>query len=194
MSLKFGGVSVLFLDSTYKWDHKVFVFLWLISLSITALEVHPCYHKWQQFNLFYGWVIFHCVYTYHIFICWWTRCLPILAIVNNTEMNMKVHAAVCSVAQSCLTLCDTMDHSTPRLLCPWVPLGKILEWVAFPFFRGSFQPRDRTVLPCITGRFFTTEPLGKPTKVLTYFQVVFSICLFSLDKYPEIQKFKHCFM
>ena len=29
-------------------------------------------------------------------------------------MNMKVPVPVCSVAQSCLTLCDTMDHSTPQ--------------------------------------------------------------------------------
>ena len=28
------GFFVLFLDSTYKWDHMVFVFIWLISLSI----------------------------------------------------------------------------------------------------------------------------------------------------------------
>ena len=28
--------------------------------------------------------------------------------------------------------------------------------------RGSFQPRDRTHISCIAGRFFTTEPLGNP--------------------------------
>ena len=28
------------------------------------------------------------------------------------------------VAQSCLTLCDPMDCSTPRLLCPWDFPGK----------------------------------------------------------------------
>ena len=29
-----------------------------------------------------------------------------------------------------------------RLLCPWNSPGKILEWVAIPFCRGSSQPRD----------------------------------------------------
>ena len=33
--------------------------------------------------------------------------------------------------------------------------ARILEWVAFPFSRGSSQPRDRTQVSCIAGRFFT---------------------------------------
>ena len=33
--------------------------------------------------------------------------------------------------------------------------AKILEWVAFPFSRGSSQPRDQTQLSCIASRFFT---------------------------------------
>ena len=31
----------------------------------------------------------------------------------------------------------------------------ILEWVAYPFSRGSSQPRNRTGVSCIAGRFFT---------------------------------------
>ena len=34
--------------------------------------------------------------------------------------------------------------------------ARILEWVAFPFSRGSSQPRDRTQVSCITGRFLTS--------------------------------------
>ena len=34
--------------------------------------------------------------------------------------------------------------------------GRILEWVAFPFFRGSSWPRDQTQVSCIAGRFFTS--------------------------------------
>ena len=41
------------------------------------------------------------------------------------------------VAQSCLTLCDPMDYAVYDIL-----QARILEWVNFPFFRGSFQPRD----------------------------------------------------
>ena len=43
------------------------------------------------------------------------------------------------VAQSCLTLCDSMDYTVHGIL-----QVRILEWVAFPFSKGSSQPRDRT--------------------------------------------------
>ena len=35
----------------------------------------------------------------------------------------------------------------------WV---RILEWVAFPFSRGSSQPRDRTKVSHIEGGFFNS--------------------------------------
>ena len=33
--------------------------------------------------------------------------------------------------------------------------ARILEWIAIPFSRGTSQPRDRTLVSCIAGRFFT---------------------------------------
>ena len=33
---------------------------------------------------------------------------------------------------------------------------RILEWVAFPFFRGSSWPRNQTEVSCLAGRFFTS--------------------------------------
>ena len=53
------------------------------------------------------------------------------------------------VFQSCLTLCDPMDYTVNGILH-----GRILEWVAFPFFRGSSQPRDLTQVSLIAGGFF----------------------------------------
>ena len=38
----------------------------------------------------------------------------------------------------------------------WVLQARILAWVAFPFSRGSSQPRDRTQVSCIAGRCFTS--------------------------------------
>ena len=40
--------------------------------------------------------------------------------------------------------------------------ARIMEWVAVPSSRGASQSRDRTRVSCIAGRFFTTEPPGKP--------------------------------
>ena len=41
---------------------------------------------------------------------------------------------------------------------PPVFLGspRILEWVAYPFFRGSSQPRNQTRVSCIACRFFNS--------------------------------------
>ena len=45
---------------------------------------------------------------------------------------------------------------------PWSQLvgpesqARILEWVALPFSRGSFQPRDQTQVSHIAGRFYTS--------------------------------------
>ena len=33
---------------------------------------------------------------------------------------------------------------------------RILEWVAYPFSRGSSQPRNQTMVSCIAGVFFTS--------------------------------------
>ena len=33
---------------------------------------------------------------------------------------------------------------------------QILEWVAYPFCRGSFWPRNQTRVSCLAGRFFTS--------------------------------------
>ena len=34
---------------------------------------------------------------------------------------------------------------------------RILEWVAYPFSRGSSRPRNQTRISCIAGRFFKEE-------------------------------------
>ena len=42
------------------------------------------------------------------------------------------------------------------LLLHGILQARILEWVAFPFSRGSSQPRDGTQVSYIAGRFFTS--------------------------------------
>ena len=55
------------------------------------------------------------------------------------------------VTQLCLTLCDPLDGTLPGIL-----QARMLEWVAFPFSRGSSQPRDQTQVSHIAGGFFTS--------------------------------------
>ena len=54
------------------------------------------------------------------------------------------------VAQSCPTVWDPMDYTVHGILQARIP-----EWVAFPFSRGSSEPRDQTQVSHIAGRFFT---------------------------------------
>ena len=51
--------------------------------------------------------------------------------------------------------CDPMDSATPWTL-HGILQARILEWVAFPFSRGSSQPRDWIQISHIAGRFFTS--------------------------------------
>ena len=46
------------------------------------------------------------------------------------------------VTQSCLTLCDPLDHSLPGSSVQGILQGRIFEWLVIPFSRGSSQPRD----------------------------------------------------
>ena len=59
------------------------------------------------------------------------------------------------VTQSCLTLCDPMDHSLPGSSIHGIFQARILEWVAISFSRRSSQPGDWTQVSHIVGRCFT---------------------------------------
>ena len=52
--------------------------------------------------------------------------------------------------------CDPMDCSSPGFSVHGMFQTRRLEWVALSFSRGSSQPRDRTCVSCVAGRFFTT--------------------------------------
>ena len=55
-----------------------------------------------------------------------------------------------------------LDCRLPGSSVHGISQARILEWVAISFSRGSSRLRDRTHISCIAGRFFTTEPTGKP--------------------------------
>ena len=79
------------------------------------------------------------------------------------------------VAQSGATLCD------PTV--PGILQARTLEWVAFPFSRGSSQPRDQTQISRIAGRFFTswaTREAPSRRKIITkrLMSVSLFVCVF----------------
>ena len=70
----------------------------------------------------------------------------ILSSLKLTPVKVKV-----KVTHLCPALCDPTDYTVPGIL-----QARILEWVAFPFCRGSSQPRGPTQVSHIAGRFFTS--------------------------------------
>ena len=83
---------------------------------------------------------------------------------------------------TCVWLCNTMDCSTPGSSFHGILQARILEWVAIPFSRGSFQPRDRTGLlelwdgSIILVRFNLWQEEGEVCG-LKYFEKYFDISL-----------------
>ena len=70
----------------------------------------------------------------------------------------------CLVTKSCLTLCDPVDCSPPGSSVHGILQARILEWVAISS-REFSRPKNQTYISCIVGRFFATEPLGKPLRI-----------------------------
>ena len=54
-----------------------------------------------------------------------------------------------------------MDCSPPGYSVHGILQARVLEWVAISSSKGCFQPRDRTQVSQIAGRFFITVPPGK---------------------------------
>ena len=59
------------------------------------------------------------------------------------------------ITQLCMTLCDAMECSPPGSSVHGILQARILEWVAFPFSRGSSWTKGWIQVSHITGRFFT---------------------------------------
>ena len=87
------------------------------------------------------------------------------------------------VAQSCPTLCESMDCSLPGSIHE-IFQARILEWVAISFSRGSSRPRNRNWVSRIAGRCFTVwattwnpsihhEVMGLDAMILSFFNIEF---------------------
>ena len=68
-----------------------------------------------------------------------------------TELVLWTDELKVKLAQWCLILWDPIDYTVHGIL-----QAIILEWVAFPFSRGSSQPRDQTQVSHTAGRLFTS--------------------------------------
>ena len=110
------------------------LFIWLCQVLVLA---HGLQSVWAQWLWHVGLVA-----PWHVESSW-TR--------NPTFVPCIAKWSEVKVAQLCPTLCDPMDYTVHGIL-----QARILESVAFPFSRGSSQPRDRTSVSHIAGGFFTS--------------------------------------
>ena len=67
----------------------------------------------------------------------------------------------------CPTPYDPIDYTVHGIL-----QARILEWVAFLFFRGSSQPKDRTQVSLIVGGFFTSLATREDHWTVTYLLII----------------------
>ena len=72
-----------------------------------------------------------------------------------------------------------MDYSPPGSSAHGILQTRMLEWVAIPFSRGSFQPKDQTQVSCIAGRvltiWVTREAQGIWEKLITIITDVYKV-------------------
>ena len=71
--------------------------------------------------------------------------------VGVLHVRSKVGTTVNVISKSRSVMPDSCDPYGLYIL-----QARILQWVAFPFSRGSSQFRDRTQASCIAGGFFTS--------------------------------------
>ena len=96
------------------------------------------------------------------FVCW----LPWQKIFS---IGLTLYLVKVKVAQSCPALCNPIDYTVLGIL-----QAGVLEWVAFPFFRESSQPRDQTQVSHVAGRFlYQLSHQGSP-RILEWVAYPFS--------------------
>ena len=98
--------------------------------------------------------------------------------------ELGVHV-FCSVAQSCLPLCDPMDCSPPGSSVHGVLQARILERVAISSSRRPSRPRVQTRVSCtscIGGGFFTPNATSEALRLgYLHPMIVFTLASFLLD-------------
>ena len=79
-------------------------------------------------------------------------------------------------AQLCPTLCDSMVCSLPGSSVHGILQARILQWVAMPFSKGFFQPRDQTCISSVGRWILYHWATCKPsiyTYIHTYIHIYF---------------------
>ena len=120
-----------------------------------------------------------CFYTFVVFITFSLQLYNVqrtsgysLCFISVSLWSAKWEAAWKWKLFSCARLCNPMDYIVHEIF-----QARILECVAFPFSRGSSQPRDRTQVSCIAGGFFTSwATRGVPSERRPRLNILVFLC------------------
>ena len=95
--------------------------------------------------------------------------LPRLCLARGPVTNecQGVSGGCSLVAELCPILCNPVDCSPPASFCPWDFPGKNTG-LPFPSPSELPDPEIKPLSHALTGRFFTTEPPGKPPGVRAF--------------------------
>ena len=132
------------------------------ELETTEATEHTCMHTYTMMKPV---TILKCTILWHKCIpnaCNYQFCL-VSEVFHYPRWKPCVWLACAQLLQSFSDSLRPHGSQPARLTCPWDSPGKILEWVAIPSSRGSYQPRDQThfsYISCTAGRVIT-EPPGK---------------------------------
>ena len=95
------------------------------------------------------------------------------------RVHVCCYCCYCLVATSCLTLLWPHGlYSPPGSSVHGISQGRILEWVASSFSRGSSQSRDWTCISCLAGGFSITAPATWEALVCVYTLLILTTTLF----------------
>ena len=91
--------------------------------------------------------------SFHCHCCIWTRLDSYPEAQRENEPDFR----------DCESHLVMSDYLWPHgLYSPWNSPGSVLEWVAFPFLRGSSQPKDHPRSPALQVDSLPAEPRRKP--------------------------------
>ena len=108
--------------------------------------------------------------------CWFLTWQIVPAQCYNISfyLNLPVSMNMSLCAQSCLTLCNTLDCSPPGSIYGLLQ-ARILEWIAISFSRVSSWPRDHTCLPHCRQILYRLSPMKNGKSHLFYQDISMSV-------------------
>ena len=140
------------ISGSWCWPSRGSSTVAMIRIPTCGLSIWPqclCFNEesFKTERILLAWKPHMFTFPYSVY---WKRGIKTSPFSRKGDINYTSWVKV-KVAQSCLTLCNTMDYAVHGTL----QVG-ILEWLAIPFSRGSSQLRDWTQVSHIAGEFFTS--------------------------------------